>query len=137
MSYQGQPPVQPAQFDEKDGSSLEKGGVNDYVVHHNDTGSRQYQFDAADLDRVQRRLKERHVQMIAVCHFNISHASPQTNTCFPLLDRWYYWYWFILGNGHCASERRTGGTIAWVHGNRVVVLHGHGTPSPLSLKLFD
>ena len=56
MSYQGQPPGQPAQFDEKDGSSLEKGGVNDYVVHHNDTGSRQYQFDAADLDRVQRRL---------------------------------------------------------------------------------
>ena len=109
MSYQGQPPVQPAQFDEKDGSSLEKGGVNDYVVHHNDTGSRQYQFDAADLDRVQRRLKERHVQMIAVCHFNISHASPQTNTCFPLLDRWYYWYWFILGTwprfARCWSSR--------------------------------
>ncbi|KAK7686313.1 hypothetical protein QCA50_010537 [Cerrena zonata] len=66
MSYQSQPPAQPAQLDEKDGSSLEKGGVNDYVVHHNDADSRRFQFDASDLDRVQRRLKERHVQMIAV-----------------------------------------------------------------------
>lgn len=83
MSYQGQPPVQPAQFDEKDGSSLEKGGVNDYVVHHNDTGSRQYQFDAADLDRVQRRLKERHVQMIAVCHFRYLPRFPTNQHMLP------------------------------------------------------
>ena len=52
-------------YDEKadQGSSLEKGAVHDYVVQHTDN---KYHFDAADLDRVQRKLKQRHVQMIAV-----------------------------------------------------------------------
>ncbi|OBZ74157.1 Arginine permease [Grifola frondosa] len=50
-------------YDEKDNSSsLEKGGVHEYVQH---TDSR-YHFNAADLDRVQRKLKQRHVQMIAI-----------------------------------------------------------------------
>ncbi|CAL1714479.1 unnamed protein product [Somion occarium] len=68
MSFHEQPPAQPPQYDEKtDGSSLEKGGVNDYVVHHQDSNRpQQYQWDTADLDRVQRRLKQRHVQMIAI-----------------------------------------------------------------------
>ena len=44
-------------------SSLEKGPVQDYVVQQTDN---RYHFDAADLDRVQRKLKQRHVQMIAV-----------------------------------------------------------------------
>ncbi|KAI0358183.1 general amino acid permease 1 [Trametes cingulata] len=51
-------------YDEKDQtSSLEKGAVHDYVVQHTDN---KYHFDAADLDRVQRKLKQRHVQMIAI-----------------------------------------------------------------------
>ncbi|CDO68798.1 hypothetical protein BN946_scf184805.g7 [Trametes cinnabarina] len=52
-------------YDEKtdQNSSLEKGVVHDYVVQHPDP---QYHFDAADLDRVQRKLKQRHVQMIAI-----------------------------------------------------------------------
>ena len=44
-------------------SSLEKGVVHDYVTTQTDS---RYHFDAADLDRVQRRLKQRHIQMIAV-----------------------------------------------------------------------
>lgn len=85
MSYTGQPPAHSAQLDEKDGSSLEKGGLNDYVVHHNDADSRQFQFDAADLDRVQRRLKQRHVQMIAVSQFKNLLVSPHTAAyaCIP------------------------------------------------------
>ncbi|OSD05392.1 general amino acid permease 1 [Trametes coccinea BRFM310] len=52
------------EYDEKDqNSSLEKGAVHDYVVQHTDN---RYHFDAADLDRVQRKLKQRHVQMIAI-----------------------------------------------------------------------
>ena len=47
-------------------SSLEKGAVHDYVVQQTDS---RYHFDAADLDRVQRKLKQRHVQMIAVSTF--------------------------------------------------------------------
>ncbi|CCM02644.1 uncharacterized protein FIBRA_04748 [Fibroporia radiculosa] len=43
-------------------SSIEKGGVREYVVQ---TDPKNH-FDAADLDRVQRRLKQRHVQMIAI-----------------------------------------------------------------------
>ena len=47
-------------YDEKNESgSLEKGGTHDYVVQ---TDSK-FHFNAADLDRVQRRLKQRHVQM--------------------------------------------------------------------------
>ncbi|KAF9804049.1 hypothetical protein IEO21_09485 [Rhodonia placenta] len=50
-------------IDEKsgDGSAAEKANVREYVVQ---TDPR-YHFDAADLDKVQRRLKQRHVQMIA------------------------------------------------------------------------
>ncbi|OJT02950.1 Dicarboxylic amino acid permease [Trametes pubescens] len=44
-------------------SSVEKGVVHDYVVTDADN---RYHFDAADLDRVQRKLKQRHVQMIAI-----------------------------------------------------------------------
>jgi len=57
----------PPTYDEKHSSSSieEKGGVNDYVVHA-DTTVNNYVFDAADIDRVQRRLKQRHVQMIAI-----------------------------------------------------------------------
>lgn len=44
-------------------SSVEKGTVHDYVAHHQDD---RYHFNPADLDRVQRKLKQRHVQMIAV-----------------------------------------------------------------------
>lgn len=46
----------------KDEGSLEKGPIGDYVVQ----ADPRHQFDPADLDRVQRRLKQRHVQMIAV-----------------------------------------------------------------------
>ncbi|KAH9940775.1 general amino acid permease 1 [Epithele typhae] len=54
-----------ASFDDKPDqtSSLEKGPVHDYVVTQTDE---RYHFDAADLDRVQRKLKQRHVQMIAI-----------------------------------------------------------------------
>ena len=54
-----------AEYEEKPDqtSSLEKGAVHDYVVQQTDP---RYHFDAADLDRVQRKLKQRHVQMIAV-----------------------------------------------------------------------
>lgn len=52
--------------DEKSGdsSSVEKGVVHEYVVQ---TGPH-YHFDPADLDRVQRKLKQRHIQMIAVSY---------------------------------------------------------------------
>ena len=53
-------------------SSLEKGAVHDYVVQQTDD---RYHFDAADLDRVQRRLKQRHVQMIAVSPFFRAHLT--------------------------------------------------------------
>lgn len=50
--------------DEKtEGSSLEK-GAPELAVQDDKSG---YAFDAADLDQVQRKLKQRHVQMIAVC----------------------------------------------------------------------
>ncbi|GBE86696.1 Probable proline-specific permease [Sparassis crispa] len=50
--------------EEKDNAStVEKGGVSVVVAHQADS---RYQFDTADLDRVQRRLKQRHVQMIAI-----------------------------------------------------------------------
>ncbi|PSS35352.1 hypothetical protein PHLCEN_2v1689 [Hermanssonia centrifuga] len=48
---------------ELDSSSVEKGsGPNDYVV----TAGSHHHFDVHDLDQVQRKLKQRHVQMIAV-----------------------------------------------------------------------
>jgi len=46
--------------------SMEKGGVTEHVVQ---TDSR-YHFDASDLDQVQRRLKQRHVQMYALSLFS-------------------------------------------------------------------
>lgn len=52
-------------------SSIEKGGVHDYVVQQTDA---RYHFDVADLDRVQRKLNQRHVQMIAVSA--LTHLSP-------------------------------------------------------------
>ncbi|PIL24827.1 transporter [Ganoderma sinense ZZ0214-1] len=44
-------------------SSVERGTIHDYVPQHQDD---RYNFDPADLDRVQRKLKQRHVQMIAI-----------------------------------------------------------------------
>ncbi|KAG8946074.1 hypothetical protein FRC04_012052 [Tulasnella sp. 424] len=66
MSYNEKDPV-----NEKvpsDSASLEKGGQhpagsNAYVAPADDD---RYRFDAHDLDKVQRRLKQRHVQMIAI-----------------------------------------------------------------------
>lgn len=50
-----------------DSASLEKGthpaGTNAYTTPADDD---RYHFDAHDLDKVQRRLKQRHVQMIAI-----------------------------------------------------------------------
>ncbi|PAV20026.1 general amino acid permease 1 [Pyrrhoderma noxium] len=57
-------------YNEKDYSSdrasLEKGLGGDGHAHAAVVDDERYQFDAADLDRVQRRLKQRHVQMIAI-----------------------------------------------------------------------
>ena len=53
----------PAYDDKKDeAGSLEKNQPEDFVV----TADERYRFDVHDLDQVQRRLKQRHVQMIAV-----------------------------------------------------------------------
>lgn len=54
----------PPTYEEKtdNSSSVEKGPADEYVVQ----ADSKFQFDAADLDHVQRRLKQRHVQMIAV-----------------------------------------------------------------------
>lgn len=52
----------PATYDEKDSASLEKGASKEYVARADD----KYHFDEHDLDGVQRKLKQRHVQMIAV-----------------------------------------------------------------------
>jgi yeast amino acid transporter len=76
--------------EKKDGDSVEKGTTHDYVVHADE----RYHFDANDLDQVQRRLKQRHVQMIAVSPSSLltglfdSHCRP---------DRWYNRYWSLLG----------------------------------------
>ena len=61
------PPIYISEKDaaEKDSASVEKATSpheHDYVVQADD----QYHLDAHDLDRVQRKLKQRHVQMIAV-----------------------------------------------------------------------
>ena len=55
-------PPSPVYDEKKDGDSLEKNAASDYVVQADD----RYRFDIHDLDQVQRRLKQRHVQMIAV-----------------------------------------------------------------------
>ncbi|EKM50101.1 uncharacterized protein PHACADRAFT_264640 [Phanerochaete carnosa HHB-10118-sp] len=51
-------------YEEKrdDSASLEKGVSTDYVVQTDE----RYKFDQHDIDKVQRRLKQRHVQMIAI-----------------------------------------------------------------------
>ncbi|KDQ61937.1 hypothetical protein JAAARDRAFT_31430 [Jaapia argillacea MUCL 33604] len=54
-------PHDQASFDKQD-SSLEKGPETHYAA----VADERYHFDAADLDRVQRKLKQRHVQMIAI-----------------------------------------------------------------------
>ncbi|EJD07463.1 general amino acid permease 1 [Fomitiporia mediterranea MF3/22] len=48
-----------------DNVSLEK-GLGDATAHAAVVEDERYHFDAVDLDRVQRRLKQRHVQMIAI-----------------------------------------------------------------------
>ncbi|TCD69095.1 hypothetical protein EIP91_008737 [Steccherinum ochraceum] len=53
-----------AAVDEKNGSLEEKGGLNDYIVHSDPNDV--HQLDVTGRDHVQRKLKERHVQMIAV-----------------------------------------------------------------------
>ncbi|KAI0343336.1 general amino acid permease 1 [Trametopsis cervina] len=61
MSEEKNPP--PAYESEKDNGSLEKSSApQEYVVQ---TDGR-YHFDVHDLDQVQRKLKQRHVQMIAI-----------------------------------------------------------------------
>ncbi|EIN06222.1 general APC amino acid permease [Punctularia strigosozonata HHB-11173 SS5] len=58
-----------------DASSLEKGPV--------DTSSEKsdrYAFDAADLDRVQRRLSQRHIQMIAIAGTIGADSSPKSGS---------------------------------------------------------
>lgn len=61
--------IPPPAYDEKkeESSSLEKGQPEDFVV----TADERYRFDVHDLDQVQRRLKQRHVQMIAVSALSI------------------------------------------------------------------
>lgn len=46
--------------------SLEKAVTSITAVNEVQESEPRYQFDAADLDKVQRRLKQRHVQMIAI-----------------------------------------------------------------------
>ncbi|KAH8116357.1 general amino acid permease 1 [Phellopilus nigrolimitatus] len=58
-------------YNEKDGvnsdkDSLEKGLGDDVTAHAAVVSDERYHFETADLDRVQRRLKQRHVQMIAI-----------------------------------------------------------------------
>ena len=57
----------PSAYDEKDQTSIEKTEkgpeAHDYVVHPN---AKHLNLDATEGDGVQRRLKQRHVQMIAV-----------------------------------------------------------------------
>jgi hypothetical protein len=55
-------------------SSLEKGGSVSPTQDHFASADPRYHFDVHDLDRVQRRLKQRHVQM---CVFIFSVQSPQ------------------------------------------------------------
>jgi hypothetical protein len=65
--------------------SLEKGPTElDQVAPADD----RYHFDKSDLDRVQRRLKQRHVQMLAlfIFHMNVAHPvdiSSVAQDCCP------------------------------------------------------
>ncbi|KAL5492326.1 hypothetical protein ACEPAI_3773 [Sanghuangporus weigelae] len=75
---------------DKDASSssekvtLEKGLGGDALTHAAIVDDERYHFDASDLDRVQRKLKQRHVQMIAVSNV------------------------FQMGRGHIAGTLGTG-----------------------------
>lgn len=60
MSDLQPPPIYKEKRD--DSASLEKGVDTAHVVQADE----RYKFDQHDLDKVQRRLKQRHVQMIAV-----------------------------------------------------------------------
>ena len=58
------PSPSPPPYDEKrDGSSVEK-GKEEFVVA--ESGSHGYHFDTHDLDQVQRKLQQRHVQQMKV-----------------------------------------------------------------------
>ena len=52
--------------------SLEKGPA-ERVIPADD----RYHFNQSDLDRVQRRLKQRHVQMFVPSLFNFAHMGPR------------------------------------------------------------
>ncbi len=58
--------------DESSGASLEKGITSTVPVAR---GNDRYRFDQSDLDRVQRRLKQRHVQMFVplLAYASIAH----------------------------------------------------------------
>lgn len=61
---------QPLYTNEKDSASLEKGSGEKYGDRFGEAyvvqTDEKFHFDAADLDQVQRKLKQRHVQMIAI-----------------------------------------------------------------------
>lgn len=79
MSEEKNPP--PAYESEKDNGSLEKSSApQEYVVQ---TDGR-YHFDVHDLDQVQRKLKQRHVQMIAVSSLLLLPPFPLTLLSLPL-----------------------------------------------------
>lgn len=76
--------------DEEKNSYDDKGAIHDYVVHGSDQS---YELDVSDRDHVQRKLKERHVQMIAVSVFdNVPLSCTQIST-----DCWYHRYWSFPG----------------------------------------
>jgi amino acid permease len=68
----------PTYHDEKDSGSLEKGSTLDRepVIQ----ADPRYKLDARDLDRVQRKLGQRHVQMIAVSISSLSMLCYSTLT---------------------------------------------------------
>jgi hypothetical protein len=57
-----------------------KAGAEGYVVTADDPDDR-YRFDHSDLDQVQRRLKQRHVQMLVSFHLPLLrvHSSPHSS----------------------------------------------------------
>lgn len=83
--------------DKAEGSSLEKGS-QDLAVQDEKSG---YAFDAADLDQVQRKLKQRHVQMIAVRTQLFLLQSSSLTQCY--VDRWYTRHRSIPRFGCCSA----------------------------------
>ncbi|KAI0305792.1 general amino acid permease 1 [Multifurca ochricompacta] len=76
--------------------SLEKGAPEQYVAPTDD----RYRFSQSDLDRVQRRLKQRHVQMIAVSAIGSCFSLQlNPNHIHQRADRGDYWNRFVLGSG--------------------------------------